>query len=128
MGAQAFLIFDVGQPGTLPIEIIFNTDPGTESAWRFVPVSITSPNASSFGVCLKRTTMNVLPLLPNALLHGVFLKKSEIEACLLAEEIEIPSGRVLKAELVDLLLQAVLPETVSEAGLSEIVPMGCPGS
>ena len=72
--------------------------------------------------------MNVLPLLPNALLHGVFLKKSEIEACLLAEEIDIPSGRVLKAELVELLLQAVLPETVSEAGLSEIVPMGCPGS
>ena len=123
-GTQAFLVFDEGMPDTLPIEIIFNTNPGLGSPWRFVPMTIVPPTAGPGGVCLKRTTVDILPLLPNALLHGVFLKKPEIVACLREEEIEIPTGRLLKAQLVDLLLDAVLPETVSEAGLWE-PPMNC---
>lgn len=94
----------------MPIQVFFNDKSGADSEWRFVESERVPPMTSLHGVCLRRTSIHLSPILRSALLHGIFLKKDEVQACLLSEGIDIPQGRALKNQLVDLLIDGILPD------------------
>eukprot|EP00434_Breviolum_minutum_P020956 symbB.v1.2.018486.t1/scaffold1464.1/size117165/9 len=117
-GDRVYLKVDYERTVPLPT-FMFNRDPSPESIWSFVPCSVVPPIAS-FGncVCFVRDGSENLPLLPSALLHGVWMTKPQIESCLISSKIVFPepdaSGRVLKKHLVETLVSAVLPDITAE--------------
>ena len=115
---KVYLKVDYERTVPLPT-FMFNRDPSPESIWSFVPCSVVPPIAS-FGhcICFLRDGPENLPLLPSALLHGVWMTKPQIESCLISSKIAFPepgpSGRILKRNLVETLVSAVLPDITAE--------------
>lgn len=98
---------------------VFNHDPGSDSVWKFVPVRVAPPAASLKGISFLQTG-EPLPLLPSALLNGVWLSSKQVEKCIACEGIPFPEsgsgagGRVLKPDLVELLVEKVLSQEPQE--------------
>ena len=82
--------------------------------------------AASNEIQLKRLGPTREGLLKSALLKGVFLNRWQVEKCMAAENISWPEKgtgkgqRILKADLVDKLLDTVLGNSVSEQERAEV--------
>ena len=109
------------------VNFLFCSTPGRDSEYKYVPCELVPPACCRIGhlVCLKRTSMTNEDILKTALQKGVQLKRAQVEKCLASCGIPYPtegsgkSGRVLKPDLVDALLQHFFPDE-AQAELSRM--------
>ena len=98
----------------LPV-FVFNNDAGQDSQLRHIPTVVVPPAAAPANAIMLKRAGSEESLLKSALLSGVFLTRPQVEKCLQAEKLPFPDKqRVLKIDLVQVLLDKVLGDSVSE--------------